>query len=135
MDVARSAPQRAHYNADVIYLLPRLGIKKGARALWYSEVSLHQLGSRSTVLIPRWTAHPCVCYVYVDAVQRSIKDFGQKTSFFGLAGSTINPILPSLSPVNNVHMVVDPLCRGPVNIRGFVVDGRIGYCSNTNCFW
>ncbi len=33
MDVVRSAPQGAHYHADVIYLLPYLGIKKGASAL------------------------------------------------------------------------------------------------------
>ncbi len=33
MDVARSAPQWTHYHADVIYLLPYLGIKKRARAL------------------------------------------------------------------------------------------------------
>ncbi len=31
MDVARSAPQGAHYDlANVIYLLPLLGMKKGA---------------------------------------------------------------------------------------------------------
>ncbi len=41
MDVARSAPQGARYHADVIYLLPKLGIK-GTRALWYSELNLHQ---------------------------------------------------------------------------------------------
>ncbi len=58
MDVARSAPQGAHYHADVIYLLPYLGIKKGASALWYSELGLHQLGSRPTVFIPRWTNTP-----------------------------------------------------------------------------
>ncbi len=62
MDVARSAPQGGHYHADVIYLLPLLGIKKGARALWYSELSLHQLGSRPTVFIPRWTTHPRILY-------------------------------------------------------------------------
>ncbi len=28
MDVARSAPQGAHYHADVFYLLPYLGIKR-----------------------------------------------------------------------------------------------------------
>ncbi len=40
MDVARSAPQGAHYyHADVIYLLPSLGIKKRARALWYSYIN------------------------------------------------------------------------------------------------
>ncbi len=60
MDVARSAPQGAHYHADVIYLLPKLGIKKGASALWYSELSLHQLGSRPAVFIPRWKTHPCI---------------------------------------------------------------------------
>ncbi len=27
----------AHYYADVIYLLPSLGITKGAWGLWYSE--------------------------------------------------------------------------------------------------
>ncbi len=62
MDVARSAPQGAHHHVDVIYLLPELGIKKGARALWYSKLSLHQLGSRSTVFIHRWTTHPCILY-------------------------------------------------------------------------
>ncbi len=41
MDVVRFAPQGAHYHADVIYLLPKLGIKMGARALWYSELGLH----------------------------------------------------------------------------------------------
>ncbi len=47
MDVARFAPQGAHYyHADVIFLLPELGIKKGARALWYSELKLHKLGSQ-----------------------------------------------------------------------------------------
>ncbi len=30
VDVARSAPQGAHYHADVIYLLLLLGIKQGA---------------------------------------------------------------------------------------------------------
>ncbi len=58
MDVARSAPQGAHYLADVIYLR----IKKGAMAFWYSELSLHQLGFRPTVFIPRWTTHPCILY-------------------------------------------------------------------------
>ncbi len=62
MDVARSAPQGAHYHADVIYLLPKMGIKKGASAYWYDELSIHQLGSRPTVFIPRWTAHPCILY-------------------------------------------------------------------------
>ncbi len=52
MDVALSAPQEAHYRADVSYLL-----KQGARGLWYSGLGLHQLGSRPTFYIPRWTAH------------------------------------------------------------------------------
>ncbi len=39
-----------------------MGIKKGASAFWYSELSLHQLGSRWTVFIPRWTTHPCILY-------------------------------------------------------------------------
>ncbi len=39
-----------------------MGIKKGAIALWYSELSLHQLGSRPTVFIPQWTTHPCIIY-------------------------------------------------------------------------
>ncbi len=62
MDVARSAPQGARYYADVIYLLPKMGIKKGASAYWYNALSIHQLGSRPTVFIPRWTAHPCILY-------------------------------------------------------------------------
>ncbi len=45
MDISRSAPQGAHYHEDVIYLLSKLGRKKGPRALWYSEFSVHQLGS------------------------------------------------------------------------------------------
>ncbi len=45
MDVAQFEPQGAHYHADDIYLLPYLGLKKGTRALWSSELSLHQLGS------------------------------------------------------------------------------------------
>ncbi len=32
-----------------------MGIQKGARALWYSELSQRQLGSRLTVSVPRWT--------------------------------------------------------------------------------
>ncbi len=68
MDVARSAPQRAHYHADVNYLLPLLGIKKGASVLWYSELSLHQLGSRPTVFIPRWTNTPLHSVVVVAVV-------------------------------------------------------------------
>ncbi len=45
MDVARSAPQVVHYHADVIYLFPQLGIKKGAWGSWYSGLGLHQLVS------------------------------------------------------------------------------------------
>ncbi len=62
VDVARSAPQGAHYHADVIYLLAKMGIKKGASALWYSQLSIHQLGSRPTVFIPRWTTRPRILY-------------------------------------------------------------------------
>ncbi len=46
----------------VIYLLHQLGIKMGARALRYSELSPHQLGPLPTVIGPRWTAKPCVLY-------------------------------------------------------------------------
>ncbi len=60
--VARSAPQGAHYQAGVIYLLPYLEIKKGASALWHSDISLHQLGSLPTVFIPLWTTHPRILY-------------------------------------------------------------------------
>ncbi len=62
MDVARFAPHWAHYHADVSYLLPSLGIRKGTRVLCYSELSLHQLSSRPTIVIPRWTTHPCILY-------------------------------------------------------------------------
>ncbi len=41
---------------------PLNGNKEGASALWYSELSLHQLGSRPTVFIPRWITHPCILY-------------------------------------------------------------------------
>ncbi len=37
MGVAGSAPQGAHYHADVTYLLPQLEIKKGAWGLWYTR--------------------------------------------------------------------------------------------------
>ncbi len=33
MDIARSVPQGDHYHADVVYLLPSLGIKKGTIVL------------------------------------------------------------------------------------------------------
>ncbi len=62
MDAARSPPQGAHYHADVIYLFPKLGMKKGARALWCSKLSLHQLGTRSTVVMLQWTTHLCILY-------------------------------------------------------------------------
>ncbi len=45
MDVARSAAQGAHNHAGVIFLFLYLGIKKGARGKWYSELGLHQFGS------------------------------------------------------------------------------------------
>ncbi len=62
MDVTRAAPQGAHYYADVICLLPKLGVKKEVSGLWYSELSLYQLDSRPTVFIPRWTTHPYILY-------------------------------------------------------------------------
>ncbi len=34
--------------------------KEEQRSYWYSEVGLHQLGSRPTVDQPRWTAHPYI---------------------------------------------------------------------------
>ncbi len=43
MDVARSTSQGTNYHADVIYMLRLLGIKMGARALWYTALGLHQL--------------------------------------------------------------------------------------------
>ncbi len=52
MDVSQSVPQGAHFHADIIYFLPSMGIKKGASALWYSELSLHQLGSHPQSLYP-----------------------------------------------------------------------------------
>ncbi len=40
------------------YLLaPFTGNQKGSISLWYSELGLHQLGSRPTFIVPRWTAH------------------------------------------------------------------------------
>ncbi len=54
MDVAWSAPQGAHYHArDVL-----------ASAFRYSDLSLHHLGSRPTVVISRWTTHPCHCSLF-----------------------------------------------------------------------
>ncbi len=57
-----SAPQGTHYNTDVIYLLSELRIKKGVRPLWNADLSLHQLGSRPAVFIPRWTTQRCILY-------------------------------------------------------------------------
>ncbi len=37
IDVARTAPQGVHYHTDDTYVLPKLGIKKGAWGLWYLE--------------------------------------------------------------------------------------------------
>ncbi len=42
MDVTPSAPQGAHYHADVIYLLPYLGVKKEAWGLRYCKLGLRQ---------------------------------------------------------------------------------------------
>ncbi len=39
-----------HYHVDVIYLLTKSGIRKGAWGL-----GLHQLGFRPTFFVPRWT--------------------------------------------------------------------------------
>ncbi len=47
MDVAWIAPQGAYCRVNVIYLLSKLGIKKGAQGLWPTP----------TLFIPRWTAH------------------------------------------------------------------------------
>ncbi len=40
-DVARSAPPGAHYHADVVYLLPLVGIMRGVWGLWYSISNQH----------------------------------------------------------------------------------------------
>ncbi len=42
MDVARSALQGVCSHVDDIYLLPWLGMNKGVRGLWYSELGVHQ---------------------------------------------------------------------------------------------
>ncbi len=52
MDVARSEHQGAHCHAHVIYLLPSLGVEKGAWGLWYSELGLPRLCSRSALFVP-----------------------------------------------------------------------------------
>ncbi len=52
IDVAQSVSQGAPYHADVIYLLPSLGITKEARGRWYSGLGLHQLGFRSKFSVP-----------------------------------------------------------------------------------
>ncbi len=35
--------------------------------LWYSGLGIHQLGSRPTFFIPRWTKHRCILYQVCDA--------------------------------------------------------------------
>ncbi len=51
MGTAQSAPQGTLYSADVIYLLPKLGMNKGARTLRNPELGLHQFGHRTAVYI------------------------------------------------------------------------------------
>ncbi len=53
MDVTRSEAYGARSHADVIYLLPQLGIAKGAWALWYSELGIHQPDSRHALFVYR----------------------------------------------------------------------------------
>ncbi len=48
-------------------------------------------------------------------------------------GTLINTVCCQGEQVNNAHMVVSPLWRGPANIHGFILPTRIGYCSNPNC--
>ncbi len=47
MDVARSAPRGTHYHADVIYPLPKLGIKKGQGP--YGTLSLFYTDGQHTL--------------------------------------------------------------------------------------
>ncbi len=58
----RSKLQGTQCYADVIYLPPLQGIEKGERALWDSELILHQLGCPPTVHLPRWTTQLCILY-------------------------------------------------------------------------
>ncbi len=62
MDVARCAPTGGSLPCGRYLLPPLTGNKEGSKGFWYSELSLHQLGSRPTVFIPRWTTHPCILY-------------------------------------------------------------------------
>ncbi len=52
---------------DVIYLLPLLGVKKGAWSLRYSGLGLHQLGSWPTCFMPTWTIRNFILYQVCDA--------------------------------------------------------------------
>ncbi len=104
MGVTRSAPQGAHYHEDVIYFLPKMGIKKGARALWYSELSLHQLGSRPTVFIPQWTTHPYILYEVCAtraAIHRTMQTINREPSWrWSISGSLFITSISSLFLLN-----------------------------------
>ncbi len=75
-----------------------MGIKKGASAL--SEWCLHQLGSRPTVFLPRWKAHPCILY-QVCATRGATAAVAFKTYFFV---SSLSNYWSQLPPnVNNTY--------------------------------
>ncbi len=44
-----------------------MGTKKEAWGLLYSGLGIHQLGSRTTIFIPRWKTHLCILYQVRDA--------------------------------------------------------------------
>ncbi len=61
-------------------------------------------------------------------MQRHFVQQGAKNVVREYHQDTITPMLPFNSQlkeqINNVHMVVSPLWRGPSNIHGFALDGN-----------
>ncbi len=92
----RSAPQGAHHHAGVIFLIPLMGIKMGARSLWCSELNLHELGSRQTVFILRCTTHPNIQY-------QVCANRGAWVVVLGVMRTIHNLIIIDMSEVSNIH--------------------------------
>ncbi len=73
VDATQPVSQGTHYNADVIYFLPKLGMNKSARALRNPELGLHRFGLRPTgplnivlsihLLVPEFTVTHLLPYL------------------------------------------------------------------------
>ncbi len=125
MDITWSAKTEARCHGDVIYLLPHLEVKLGARGWGYSELGLHQLGSWSVFAVPRLTAHPCIHYQICDD-QEAKGVVRLRTGIHYLLG---HPVMKSAS---NDHRIVRAIIDRNVTFRGkasssLVPPGRFGF--------